>query len=852
MGAVNQLIKFIPNLAQITHGFRDLLKKEGEYNWNEEHDKTFNKIQQSVKDIITLPHFNRNCKLRVICDASKEGIGAMLFPKEEEDWKPIACASRYLSQYESKYSINELELLAVVWSVEHFRNYIYGTQFEVITDHKALISALKSNHGNKTYSSRLTRWIDRLLPFDIQIVHRPGRTMGLVDYLFRHPSEFNEKQSVHNAKELWDSWFTVNTVVDVKTNCKLNQIARSTPQANNIRNENKQPITDEKRKVKLYTPAQLRRKDGVKTKEDKLHANYKNDHLQIVNKMENSKRSLKMKPVKNFKEQLNEGELKRLAEVYGESDISSNLDLFSDYNEEENTQTSSNASIVGTISNESENRDRDSLLGKQKTMEQINECLLEANLEADKELQIVKEAVITGKRQLLDKKGLKRYHQLFDQLRVEGKMLFLDKRVIMPQDLRHALINAIHKGHPGRDAMLASADEFWWPEIHRQIVATAKICPQCKESGKNLKTIKSQKQYGKLTKPEEPNEEIALDFIGPFLEAPNKKKYILTAIDQNSGWPTLQFVRNTTFKSVDKFMLKYIADNGIPQAIRTDQATVFCGTEFKNFRGTFGIKHILSPSTDHRGNGKVERLIRTVNERLRAQPEIIKIKGECKLFGEMLMALRMNKNKDGKSPFERHWGRKPNKIPSIIIKLMKEKNKRWLNLEQDQEKVELHEFPRDADSTIWIRERIRKGKMNSLFKKKRGTIRSETNHTVQFAPAEKQNTKILSKRVIAPDHEVKQKRNRKQTRPKKTIRLEEDETIEDDESIKELPNKQIVIQLESDEEETMPAEKSTEQDENKESPKSEIQVRRGERLRKATIKYGNAIPICNVGEEPEK
>ena len=102
-----------------------------------------------------------------------------------------------------------------------------------------------------------------------------------------------------------------------------------------------------------------------------------------------------MKPVKNFKEQLNKGELKRLAEVYGESDISSNLDLFSDYNEEENTQTSSNASIVATISNESENRDRDSLLGKQKTMEQINECLLEANLEADTELQIVKEAVIT-------------------------------------------------------------------------------------------------------------------------------------------------------------------------------------------------------------------------------------------------------------------------------------------------------------------------------------------------------------------------------------------------------------------------------------------------------------------------
>ena len=77
---------------------------------------------------------------------------------------------------------------------------------------------------------------------------------------------------------------------------------------------------------------------------------------------------------------------------------------------------------------------------------------------------------------------------------------------------------------------------------------------------------------------------------------------------------------------MEKFVLKYIADIGIPQTIRKDQATVFCGTEFKNFRETFGIKHILCPSTDHRRNGQVERLFRTVNERLRAQPEIVKNK----------------------------------------------------------------------------------------------------------------------------------------------------------------------------------------------------------------------------------
>ena len=106
--------------------------------------------------------------------------------------------------------MNELELLAVVWSVEHFENYVYGINFGVVSDHKALQSVLKSNKGNKKYSSRLTRWVDRLLPFDFNVVHEPGRTLGLADYLSRHPSEYNG--SILKAEELFNNWFTINVV----------------------------------------------------------------------------------------------------------------------------------------------------------------------------------------------------------------------------------------------------------------------------------------------------------------------------------------------------------------------------------------------------------------------------------------------------------------------------------------------------------------------------------------------------------------------------------------------------------------------------------------------------------------
>ena len=96
------------------------------------------------------------------CDASHSGLGASL---EQETngglWVSISFASRFLSSAELDYSTNELELLAVVWACKHFRVHLLGNQFEMLNDHKAIISALNDYRGNKPYQSRLTRCADR-------------------------------------------------------------------------------------------------------------------------------------------------------------------------------------------------------------------------------------------------------------------------------------------------------------------------------------------------------------------------------------------------------------------------------------------------------------------------------------------------------------------------------------------------------------------------------------------------------------------------------------------------------------------------------------------------------------------
>ena len=128
-----------------------------------------------------------------MCDASHNGLNAVLEQLGLEGWRPISFASRYLNEAEKKYSTNQLERLTVVWGgggAEYFRNYILGRNFLIVTDHKALISLLNGNKKtNMTMFSRLTRWLDRLIPFGFQVEHKPGAKIGLADYLSCHPSK---------------------------------------------------------------------------------------------------------------------------------------------------------------------------------------------------------------------------------------------------------------------------------------------------------------------------------------------------------------------------------------------------------------------------------------------------------------------------------------------------------------------------------------------------------------------------------------------------------------------------------------------------------------------------------------
>ena len=122
----------------------------------------------------------------------------------------------------------------MVWSVDRFKHYLLGKEFILAADHKALTSALREHKSNKTYQSRLTRRVDRLLPCQFKVVHIPGKDMGIVDYLSREPngepwpeSELDENFVVasidqfHAALDYLNSRLVdTNTFIDDKKNSR--------------------------------------------------------------------------------------------------------------------------------------------------------------------------------------------------------------------------------------------------------------------------------------------------------------------------------------------------------------------------------------------------------------------------------------------------------------------------------------------------------------------------------------------------------------------------------------------------------------------------------------------------------
>ena len=187
MGMVNQLGKFSPNVAQISQPLRELLSAKSAWVWGISQDHAFSSVKTELTRPTVLALYDPMAETLLSADASSNGLGAVLLPKFEVEWRPVVFASRLMSEMETRYAQIEKEALAITWACDKFSVDILGKQFTVETDHKPLVSLLSSKQLD-CLPPRILRFRLCLMRYHLAIKHVPGKLMYTADTLSRAPT----------------------------------------------------------------------------------------------------------------------------------------------------------------------------------------------------------------------------------------------------------------------------------------------------------------------------------------------------------------------------------------------------------------------------------------------------------------------------------------------------------------------------------------------------------------------------------------------------------------------------------------------------------------------------------------
>jgi hypothetical protein len=167
------------------------LTKKGAFTWTEEAQKTFDKTKEVMSSYLVLALLNFTQPFVLECDASGEGIGAVLMQQKH----PIAYGRRNLSATERLYSIYGKEMLAIMHALAKFRQYLVGGKFVVKTDHNSFRHFL----GQKDLNERQQKWVSKIHAYDFDIEYVKGKKNAVVDALSR-------RQEMCSLSEISADW----------------------------------------------------------------------------------------------------------------------------------------------------------------------------------------------------------------------------------------------------------------------------------------------------------------------------------------------------------------------------------------------------------------------------------------------------------------------------------------------------------------------------------------------------------------------------------------------------------------------------------------------------------------------
>ena len=193
LGFVGYYRRFIRDFSKISKPIREVIiglenqtkrvAKKTLINWSEAAQSAFEVLKELCVNAPILAFPNYKLPFILYTDSSIEGLGAVLYQKQQGKLKVIAYASRSVTKTESNYPAHKLEFLALKWAIcEKFHEYLCGnTPFEVYTDNNPLTYVLTTA---KLYACG-QRWVAKLANYNFTIQYRCGQSNVEADALSR-------------------------------------------------------------------------------------------------------------------------------------------------------------------------------------------------------------------------------------------------------------------------------------------------------------------------------------------------------------------------------------------------------------------------------------------------------------------------------------------------------------------------------------------------------------------------------------------------------------------------------------------------------------------------------------------
>ena len=666
VGMIQFVQRFIPSLQLRLAPFHEMNKKNVQFHWNDELQSRFDECKRLVKNATILHHPDMNLPFEVFCDASVEGMGAVLVQRQHGKRVVIQYCSKKFSNTQQNWHVSEQEIYAVIHAVEKWRQYLIAQHFRIYTDHKNLQELF--NRAKNFRAGKLYRWAVRLQDFEFTARYIKAHKNYLADYLSRDalyrddielPSKHTTKKpNTHNILTLYTKHVastiihyqsihhipTPTTPAPSSQSSITTQISNSTFSSTNSMCPD--PITTPSiyiiGKTPIIAPITAEENDVIGMSDDEMpEPNETPDPPLISSEQEPSPSTSVDSITVQIPHKYNTRQAARIRrDVQHHQNLNRKMLMDVDESSDYFDPNTAHSTSLTTVQQQNKN-----IINAKDNQPTYNHSLLSSThspICTGYDITHISNKTIKAKQledpQLFPIIQYLKHHNKYlledlpeylYNLVLKGRYYlsnsnilmyrFRDDRgkVVIPKTLISNVLRWAHGNlHDGQSRMVNSIkDRFWWNGYRNDVAAYTNSCDGCQKAKHQRNTSFTS---GNITtfSTKAPFELISIDIVGPLPQTTNGNRYILSMIDKFSRFCLLVPMKDMRTMTVVKAYQRWINLFGPPSALLSDNGTQFISQIFTAHNKIYNVQHRYSTPYYPESNGQIERLHRWIKERL--------------------------------------------------------------------------------------------------------------------------------------------------------------------------------------------------------------------------------------------